>query len=205
VKSKKVKTRLLKKENLKRFGEELTTIDFSKILDMKDDASGAFDRMMGIVQPIYDKTCPVKCLKPHKNEPRRPWITTEILEASYLRNQFYVDYLNSECAEKLEEVKIIRNKVNSMRRKAKKGYFVNHLGLNKDNTKGTWKVINDLLGKKKEALPNSLLIQRETVNDETIIANRLAEFFSSIGQNVQAEGLMNSSDGFLEYEFVDDL
>ena len=69
----------------------------------------------------------------------------------------YVEYLNSECAIKLEEFKIIRNKVKSMRRKAKKEYFANQLSLNKDNTKRIWKVINDLLGKEKEAPLNSLL------------------------------------------------
>ena len=60
-----MKTRSLKKENLQRFDEELSSIDFSEIIDMKDDASSAFDCIMGIVQPIYDKTCRAKCLKPH--------------------------------------------------------------------------------------------------------------------------------------------
>ena len=32
----------------------------------------------------------------------------------------------------------------------------------------------------------------------------LLSFFSSIGQILQAEGLMNSNDDFLDYEFVDD-
>ena len=133
---KKVKSRSLKKVNLQRFGEELSTIDFREIMDVKDEASGAFARMVGVVQPIYDKTCPVKFLKPRKREPRKPWKTIEILKASDLRNQLYVEYLNSECAKKLEEFKIIRNKVNSIRRKAKKEYFANQLSLNKDNTKG---------------------------------------------------------------------
>ena len=136
---------------------------------MKNDASGAFDRMMGVVELIHDKICPVKFLKPHKCEPRNPWIAIEILEVSHLRNQAYMEYLNSECAKKLEEIKIIHNKVNSMRRKAKKEYFANQLSLNKDNTKGIWKIINDLLGKKKEAPPNSLLIQGKLVNDEISI------------------------------------
>jgi hypothetical protein len=91
-----------------------------------------------------------------------------------------LDYLNSECAEKLEEFKIVRNKVNSMRKKAKKEYFANHFSLNKDNTKGTWNVIDDLLGKKKEAPPKSLLIQGETINDLTIITNRFTNFFFQI-------------------------
>ena len=42
----------MKKMNLQRLGEELSAIDFSEIMDMKDDASGAFDRMMGVVQPV---------------------------------------------------------------------------------------------------------------------------------------------------------
>ena len=64
-----------------------------------------------------------------------------------------------------------------MRRRAKKEYFADQLSLNKDNTKETWKVINYLSGKKKEAPPHSLLIQGETINDETTITNRFAEFF----------------------------
>ena len=75
-----------------------------------------------------------------------------------------------------------------MRRKAKKEDFVNQLGLNKDNTKGTWKVINDLLRKNKEAPSNSLLIQGETVNDETIIANRFAEFFQVLSKIYRRKG-----------------
>ena len=165
---------------------------------MKDDGSGAFDWMMGIVQLIYDQTCPVKFLNSVKDEPKNPCIATEILEASALRHELYVDYLNSECAERLKEFKIICNKVKSIRRKDKKEYFTKQLSLNKDNTTVTWKVINDLRGEKKELLrkkkeeilgkrkkeyweeeapPNSLLIQAETVNDETIIINRFAEFF----------------------------
>ena len=130
----------------------------------------------------------MKFLKPRKCEPRKPWITIEILKVSDLRNQAYVEYLNSECAIKLEEFKILRNKVNSMRRKAKKEYFANQLSLNKDNTKRIWKVINDLLGGGKEAPPNSLLIQGEFVNDEISITTKFAEFFSSVGQNVRRKG-----------------
>ncbi|XP_065580631.1 uncharacterized protein LOC136040317 [Artemia franciscana] len=203
-KIKKVMTRSLKRVNLQRFGEELSTIGFSEIMDMKDNASGAFDRMMGVVQPINDKTFPVKFLKPRKCEPRKTWITIEILKVSDLRNQAYVEYLNSECAMKLEEFKIIRNKVNSMRRNAKKEYFANQFSLNKDNTKRIWKVINDLLGKKKEAPPNSLLIQGELVNDEISITTKFAEFFSSVGQNVQAQGLVNFNNDLMKDEFVDD-
>ncbi|XP_065583325.1 uncharacterized protein LOC136042303 [Artemia franciscana] len=91
-----------------------------------------------------------------------------------------------------------------MRRKAKKEYFANQLSLNKDNTKRIWKVINDLLGGEKEAPPNSLLIQGEFVNDEISITTKFAEFFSSVGQNVQAQGLVNFNNDLMKDEFVDD-
>jgi len=70
-------------------------LSFSEISEVKDDTSGAFDRMMGIAQPIYNENRPVQCVKPHKNDLMKAWITMEILEVSDLRNQFYVDYLNS--------------------------------------------------------------------------------------------------------------
>ena len=78
---------------------------------------------------------------------------------------------------KLEEFRRIRNKVMSTRRKADKEYFANQLSLDKFNAKRTWKVINDLLGKKKEVPPISLLIQGKTVNDVTINSNICCVFF----------------------------
>ena len=92
-----------------------------------------------------------------------------------------------------------------MRRKAKKKeHFPNQFSLNKDNTISIWKVINDLLGKKKDAPPNSLLIQGELVNDEISITTKFAEFFSSVGQNVQVQGLVNFNNDLMKDVFVDD-
>ena len=42
---KKSEDSVVKKKNLQRFGEDLSSTDFSEVLDMKDDTSGAFDRM----------------------------------------------------------------------------------------------------------------------------------------------------------------
>ena len=98
-------TRSLKEVNLQRSEEELSINNFREIMDMEDEASGVFDRMMGVTWQIYDNTCPVKFLKPRKRESRKPWITIEILKVSNIRNQVYVEYLNSECAKKLEEFK----------------------------------------------------------------------------------------------------
>ena len=73
-----------------------------------------------------------------------------------------------------------------MRKKAKKEYFMNQLSLNKDNTKGTWKVM--VYWEKKETTPNSLLIQRENMNDETIVNNRFAEFFQVLAKMYKQRG-----------------
>ena len=78
------------------------------------------------------------------------------------------------------------------------------MSLNKDNTKRIWKVINDLLGKEKEAPPNSLLIQGELANDEISITTKFAEFYSSVGQNVQAQELVNFNNDLMKDEFVND-
>ena len=60
------------------------------------------------------------------------------------------------------------------------------------------------MGKKNEAPPNLLLIQGELVNDEISITTKFAEFFSSVGQNVQAQGLVNLNNDLMKDELVDD-
>ena len=62
---KKSQDSVVKKDNLQRFDKELSIIDFTEILDIINDTSYAFDLIKGIVQPMYDKTYPMQCLKPH--------------------------------------------------------------------------------------------------------------------------------------------
>ena len=54
---------------------------------------------MKVINPIYDKTGPVKAFKSKKLVPRKPWATEEIIDQLELRYQIYKTYLNSKSDE----------------------------------------------------------------------------------------------------------
>ena len=83
----------------------------------------AFDKFMSILSPIYDQCCPLKTATKKKNQPRKPWITEEILEMMKKRDQLFSDYLNCESDDSWEEYRKARNRVNSARRAAMREYF----------------------------------------------------------------------------------
>ena len=57
------KVRQLKKGNMEKFAEELSSLNLQPVLEIEGDASQAFDIMSSIVQPIFDRTCPVRTVK----------------------------------------------------------------------------------------------------------------------------------------------
>jgi len=71
---------------------------------------------MSIFQPIYENTCPLRLVKQKKDDPRKPWITKEIIDMINNRNLLFELCNNSQDDADFTEFKALRNKVNSMRR-----------------------------------------------------------------------------------------
>lgn len=181
----KVKRRQLKKENLQKFREELSIVSWKPVYEESESASAAFDKFMDILQPIFERTCPVKSIKVRKKEPRKPWVTMELLDLIRRRNTLYLSYLNSNHSQDLTEFKQIRNKVNRLRRSCIREYYGEKFKENKGNTKTTWNIINEIVNKKKETeIPASLIFDGKFVDGNEEVANFFGEYFSKIGESI---------------------
>ncbi|KAK2712246.1 hypothetical protein QYM36_011062 [Artemia franciscana] len=104
------------------------------------------DQFMSVFQSIYEKTCLLRLVKQKKDDPRKPWITKERIDVINNRNLLYEQYLNSQDDADFIEFKAVRNKVNNMRRQAKKKYFEERFSDDKGDTRATWQVINEFMG-----------------------------------------------------------
>ena len=93
---------------------------------------------MPLIQYNYDKHAPFKTQRiKHISKPK--WFTKEIQDAIWLRDKLLK-------AGKHQEYKKQRNKVNSLKRTAKKQYF-EELVSSKQNSKAVWSAINQLTNK----------------------------------------------------------
>ena len=57
----------------------------------------------------------------------------------------------------------------------------------RNNLKGTWKVINSLLGKTRKTQINAIEIKGKVINDSKKIANNFNTYFSNVAKNIRKE------------------
>ena len=108
---------------MQKFVVELGCLNWQSVLEIEGDASQSFDILSSIVEPIFDKTCPVRTVKRKKQVPRKPWIHEDILNEIENLDSLYELYLNSENDEDSKLFRLARNEVNYPRSKAKKLYY----------------------------------------------------------------------------------
>ena len=138
------------------------------------NADEAVDYWIGTFNSVYNKHAPfVKKRVKHSIKP--PWINKEIDAACYKRDEF--DRTNE------KEFKELRNKVSSMKRKAKKKYYQN-LICSSQNTKSIWKAIN--------MLTNSHHKNQDTVKD--ISPEELNIHFANVATNIILNDKTNVND-----------
>ena len=184
-KKKKIKTRLMKKGNLQKFVEEVSVIDWTPVFSEEESPTRALDNLMSVILPIYDSACPIKVMKVKKQEPRKPWITSEILEERKLRIELYQRYLDDKSDVSYELFKKQRNLVNKLRRKAMAEYYDRKFSNCKGNMKETWKLINEVTNGNAEIGRNEVQLEGFASDDKSGIANEFGNFFSNIGIKVQ--------------------
>ena len=104
-------------------------------------------------------------------------------------------------------------------KEAKRDYFKKHLIEVKNDIKGTWKVINSVLGRKKEGQLFKLSLSGCEIKDEKKIANEFNRYFSEIAQKLvdkipknakrkkfdQFLGIRNPKSIFLHYTSSDEI
>jgi len=203
-KAEKKQMRQLRKQNMENLAEELSKVSWKPVFDETEDASHAFDIFMNILQPIYDKTCPLKVLRNTRESPRKPWVTSELIQMIKKRNLLYQSFLDCQSADMFEEFKKIRNQVNTLRRSCVKSYYELKLGETKGDSRGTWKVLREVLGSdKKKNTPTSLIVDGKVYEGKQSIVNHFGAYFSTIGEVVQKQD-QPLSQGTSEEAFIDD-
>ena len=138
---------------------------------------------------IIDKNMPYKVLPKKETKPKRkPWISKAILTSIKIKNILYKKYLQKQDVFWYERYKFYRNKINKLISKIKKNYFRKFFQDNFQNSRGTWRRINELLNKKPNK--NEDLVINEywaTICNQKVVSNKFSNYFVSVSQNLLRE------------------
>ena len=80
-----------------------------------------------------------------------------------------------------------KNLFEKIKKCAKKKYYRNKIKLFENYIRGTWKIMKEIIGKKKcnsQILPKQILVDKIEVNDARSIAEKFNEFYVNVGPNL---------------------
>ena len=120
-------------------------------LNVCDDPNIAYSRFLEVYSKIYNDCFPLKKVT-RKQRGLKPWLTKALFKFIKKNNNLYKKYLRVPSMDDASLYKTYKNKLNCTLRLAKRLYFEKKLEDVKSNTHATWKILNEILNRKKVRL-----------------------------------------------------
>lgn len=131
---------------------------------------------------ICDNCAPVVTRKVRGNV--CPWITDEIKGLMRERDYLHNKAIKSSILNDWKAYRVVWNKVNNRILLAKESYYESQLSENKNNPKGIWKMLRQLIPKKNKVLASSMDMNGQPVSSPAAIADHFNKYFATIGSKL---------------------
>ena len=146
---------------------------------------------------------PEKTIKlTYTNKLRQPWMSTALLKSSKTKDKLYKKFLlNPADNETLNKYTQYRNNYNTLKRISKQNYYAMQLEKYKFDSKNTWSILNNIIGKNnnKTSIADSFKLECGTlITDPKDISNEFCKYFSEVG-NKFASKIPQPKTPFNEY------
>ena len=153
-----------------------------------NDVHTSYKNFVNICTNLYDKHCPFKEKKVCNND-LKPWFTKCLRNACKKKNRLYRRFLSHRSLENETRYKLYRNKLTFIFIAAEKKNYSKLLQKYKNDVKGTWKILNNVIKKKKGTctyFPEFVKVglNGTTISDKNEIADGFNNFFVNIGPNL---------------------
>ena len=132
--------------------------------------------------------------------PRQNWITPDLIRLCNLKSKLYKKYKRNP---NVVNVRLYRNFSNNLKvslRKAKQNYYETLVMSNRSNTKKLWETIYKAIGASSSSkdLPNTFVINDNSVSDPIVIANAFNDNFATIGSKLESS-ILPTDTSFTSY------
>ena len=179
----------ISESNVKKFKALMNTVDWNLITQTLNP-NDSYCIFIEKFTKISDQAFPLQKIKIKGKSLVSPWITKGIRKSSRKKQRLYEKFLKHKTTKTLETYKNYTNLFEKIKKSSKKHYYQNKLEKCKNNLKTTWKAMKEIIGKSKvfrQNLPNNLKINKKSITDKKIIADKFNEFFINLGPNLAAK------------------
>lgn len=181
-----IETRSFKNFNETKFIEDIKNTVWPTP-NNSNDINIVWEDWKTTMQIILDRHAPCR-IKRIRNKPS-PWINLEIKREMYARNLLKKKAIKSNSSADWLLFKQKKNTVNQLVRRTKKCYYKDEIKNSSGNPKETWKVLNNLMGRKTKntEITKLNLSSFETITDAKDIANSFNTHFTGIGPKLASQ------------------
>ena len=179
-----VQERIYSQKNINMFRDCLNQTDWSDVMS-NNEGQSSFSCFYQKFCDIYDQAFPTKVLKCNYTN-KIVWLTNGLKKSIQIKNKLYIRCKKSKLPHDLQLYKDYKRKLQQIMRITERNYYHNLLQENQSNLKKTWKVLKDIIGRKKSNLfPKKFLVGHREVTDKKQIASGFNNYFTHVGTELQ--------------------
>lgn len=183
-------TRLMRvrtEESISSFRTNLMLHSWRTVYD-ETDTDKAYDYFLSTFNSMYSIHCPIKEVKMKTKRPDKPWMTNGLHKACRKKNILYKEFLKHRTIEMENKYKKYKNKLINIMRICKKDYYNTMIDNNKNNIKGLWKVLNNIIrNEKSKGYPQYFMNNDKTIDNMNEVVNGFNDFFVNVGPKLAEE------------------
>ena len=181
-----IQKRKFNKKSIESFCADLRTTSWQEIKN-ENCPNLAFKSFFEKINSAIDFHFPVTKLKLTSKKVRQtPWMTRGMLVSHKTKEKLFAKRKKFPSDQNIANFKTYNNLYNKIRRAAKKYHYEKQFSNFANNIKGTWSVIKELLGmkKQKDEIPDFFRENGNIVKDYFEISNGFNTFFSQVGKKL---------------------
>ena len=149
------------------------------------------------MERIYKASCPIKVKEISVKRLKKPWLTRELLNDIQHKYELFRRYKNGSI--QYEQFLNYKKELNRKIDIARKNYYLNKFENCRADSSSTWKLTNNILGRKsKSKVPSSLGHDSDEITDEKEISNIFNRHFVNVGPRL-ANTLQNTDTNPINY------
>ena len=162
---------------MRKFNLDLQNIDVNPVL-IETKTNQSYMLLADKYHQVFDKSFPLIQLN---NNNKNSWFDKDLQKLLQIKEKMFRKY----CAKKNLLSKVNYNKARNIYfrtlKEKKEAYYSSVFERHKNNLKQIWKIVNNLLGKKKLDPCSTLKINNQLTSDAATIANHFNLHFAEVG------------------------
>jgi len=171
--------------NITKFKNQLADVTWDKLYNYSN-TNDAYSHFIQVITSLFEECFPIVTHSERNVEKNKPWFTPALHKSSIKKNKLYKKYVRNPNPTSFQTYKTYRNKFNTLIRLSKRNHYHKKFKETTDNIRTTWKLINELLNKKKKSnvLPSKLCDDTYEISNPQDIVDAFNNFFVNIGPSL---------------------